>query len=344
MQVMPARNKIINTFLALAFFVLILPSLTHAAKPDYIRLFYYQGGANARQSFYTNVNSIDVLAPQVYKFGNDGKLIGKLDAEILKFAKDRNVKVMPLVTNDAFTQKSYKTILDDQSKQADAIKSLIDEAIRNEYWGWQIDFEQMDISYKDKFSKFVERAYGEMQKNDLVFSVAVIAKISDKPSDYPKNLWQKLIGAYDYAAIASSTDFVSLMSYDDPYSKGPVAQYSWLEKVLDYSLDRIPNEKLSLGIPFYYWLWDDARGKRIEIGGNKGIQDAFSKHYITTRYSTKHQAPYLTWWSYSKSYTLWYENARSVAKKIELVKKNDLHGFSAWALGLELASVYSVMK
>ena len=35
---------------------------------------------------------------------------------------------------------------------------------------------------------------------------------------------------------------------------------------------------------------------------------------------------------------------KAIAKKIELVKNNELHGFSAWALGLELASVYSAMK
>lgn len=334
-------------FLILSLFVLIaFPFMALAAvkKPAYTRIFYYQDGKNARQSFLTYPSSIDVFAPQVYHFNDDGTLDGGLDQDLIDFANKHKIKVMPLVTNGAFTQRSYKMILDDQTKQDTAINALLVEAVRHGYWGWQIDFEQMDVSYKDKFSLFLKKAYSVMQKNNLAFSVAVIAKISDEPSDYPKNLWQKLIGVYDYDAIASSTDFVSLMSYDDPYSKGPVAQYSWLERVLDYSLDHVPNEKLSLGIPFYYWLWDDARGKRIEIGGKKGIQSAFDKHYVTVHYSTKHQAPYLTWWSRSKSYTLWYENERSVKKKIELVKKNDLHGFSAWALGLELASVFNAMK
>ena len=35
------------------------------------------------------------------------------------------------------------------------------------------------------------------------------------------------------------------MSYDDPESTGPVVEYSWLKRVLKYSLEFIPNEKLS---------------------------------------------------------------------------------------------------
>jgi len=32
-----------------------------------------------------------------------------------------------------------------------------------------------------------------------------------------------------------------------------------------------------------------------------------------------------------------------VAEKISLIKKYDLHGFSAWALGLEVPSVFSAI-
>jgi hypothetical protein len=34
----------------------------------------------------------------------------------------------------------------------------------------------------------------------------------------------------------------------------------------------------------------------------------------------------------------------SIAQKIALIKKGSLFGFSGWALGLELASVYTAMK
>ena len=134
------------------------------------------------------------------------------------------------------------------------------------------------------------------------------------------------------------------MSYDDPESEGPVVEYSWLKRVLDYSLKLIPHEKLSLGIPLYYWHWNDTTGARIGAGGRQGIYNAFKKYKVSTFYSADMEAAYLTYRHKAKNYTIWYENAQSVAKKIELIKQYNLHGFSAWALGLELPSIFNVIR
>lgn len=114
--------------------------------------------------------------------------------------------------------------------------------------------------------------------------------------------------------------------------------------MIDFSLTKIPKEKLSLGLAFYYWQWRDEDGKRVGIGGNEGIDNVIKKHKVTYSYSKEEQAPYLHYWNASKSYTIWYENAKSIKQKIALITEHQLYGFSAWALGLELPSVYSVMK
>ena len=125
---------------------------------------------------------------------------------------------MPLVTNGNFSRGIYQAILNDPAKQDLAIKSIVDEAKKNGYLGWQFDFEQMDASYRDKYSSFAGKTAEDLKKNNLVFSVAVIAQVSSNPNDYPNDLWQKTIGVYDYAALAANADFISVMSYDDPES------------------------------------------------------------------------------------------------------------------------------
>jgi spore germination protein YaaH len=314
------------------------------ATPDYLTIFYYREGPNARASLYANPESIDVLAPQTYGLNAKGELKGSLNPDILAFAEKHQIKVMPLITNGAFSKSVAHAILDDRKKQNFAIDQLIAEAEKYGYWGWQIDFEQIDASYRDKFSAFMKRVGKAFKKNDLILSVAVVSKISDKPSDYKNTLWQDLIGVFDYSALAKSVDFISVMSYDDPDSKGPVARYAWLKQVLKYSLKKVPAEKLSLGIPFYYWQWNDQTGKLVDIGGRNGINEIFQTLKVKTNYSTEHQAPYLTFWDQGKPYTLWYENDRSVEKKINLIKKYGLHGFSAWALGLELPIIYTAVN
>jgi len=315
------------------------------AKPyAYTRIFYYRDGALARQSLFAYPSFIDVLAPQSYAFDSTGKLIGGIDTTVLAFAKKHNIKVMPLATNRKFSQDSYRTLLNDTAMQDLAIASLVAEAKKNGYWGWQFDFEQMDVLYRDRYSAFVKRSADAMKQNNLVLSVAVIAQVSDNPNDYPNDLWQKTIGVYDYASLSASTDFISLMSYDDPNSTGPIVEYSWLKQVIAYSMKLIPHDKLSLGIPLYYWQWNNTTGQRIGIGGRKGIYNVFRKHKVVLHYNIEHEAPYVTYWSHAKQYIVWYENARSVKKKISLIKEFELHGFSAWALGLELPSIYGAIQ
>jgi len=346
------RSKVISLIVFL-FILIYSTSNTYAfslapssatSLPGYVRIFYYQEGKNARKSFTENLGSVDVLAPQTYSLNAAGELKGSVNSDIFKLAQKNNIKVMPLVTNNGFGQASIKAILNDSVKQERAIATLVLEAKKQGYWGWQVDFEQMDLSYRDAFSSFIKKLAASMKGEGLVLSVAVIAQVSENPNDYPKNLWQRIIGVYDYATLSSSADFISVMSYDDPESTGPVARYSWIEKVITHSLKYIPKEKLSLGIPLYYWKWDTARGKIVGIGGNTTLQETLKKYKVTKGYSEKEQVPFLTYQIAKKSYTIWYENAKSIEKKLELITKNDLHGFSAWALGLETPGIHSVVQ
>ncbi len=314
------------------------------STPNFLSIFYYQDGKNAQKSFFAHPDAVDVFAPQTYSIDVKGTLQGKIKPELLTFASKHAIKVMPLVTNKMFSQTAVHTFLDDAVKQDTAINALVSEAKKHDFWGWQVDFEQMDASYRDRFSAFIKRADDVFVKNNLVLSVAVIAQTSSSPSDYPKDLWQKVIGVYDYGALASDADFLSIMSYDDPNSSGPVAGLPWVKQVLDFALQSVPKEKLSLGIPLYYWQWNTATGKRVGIGGNEGIQNVIQKYRPIKVYSNIQDAPYLTYKRKGSTYVIWYENGESLQKKIQLILDYGLHGFSAWSIGLEVPDIYKTLK
>lgn len=329
-------------FLVILLSLIFVPQISFAAT--YQRLFYYVPGANATISLAAHASSIDILAPQVYYVDSNGQLQGGLEPFVQKIADRFKIKIMPVLTNGAFDQKSLEAILKNPAQQDQLIASLVREAKDKNYYGWQIDFEQMEVSYRDQFSAFVKKVHEGFAGQNLQLSVAVIAQISEKPEDYPKNLWNRIIGVYDYKTLAENSDFISIMSYDSPISPGPVAPLPWMEKVLAHSLKLIPANKLSLGIPFYYWKWNGANGKLVGIGGDEGIQEALKRKGIEKGFDTQLHQAFLSYKTNGVYYTVWYENARSVKDKISLISKFKLHGFSAWALGLEGSDVYSVMK
>ncbi len=324
----------------IVFLVLIVPRIGQAA-PKYERLFYYTDTPFHKQDFFAHAGYVDIFAPQSYAFYPDGTLNVTITPDLVNFAHAHGIRIMPLVTNGAFNASTTVSILDDPLKRGTAIASLVTEAQNRGYMGWQFDFEQIPVAYKDDYSRFIADAATAFHAAGLKISVAVVAKVSDVPTDYKGKLWNNLIGAYDYDALASSTDFISIMSYDDPESTGPVVEFPWLLRVVAYARAHIPDEKISLGIPLYYWKWNDYTGKLIGIGGYEALQKVFKKYpHAPYYYDPTYEAPSIYYRENGTPYTVWYENARSIAAKVALVKKYHLHGVSFWSLGLENPSIY----
>lgn len=104
-----------------------------AKTPHLVRIFYYQGGKNARASFAQHLKSIDVLAPQSYSINSEGMLHGNIDSTLLALAQKNKIKVMPLVTNLGFSRIGVQAFLDDSAKQDAAIQMMADEAVRKTF-------------------------------------------------------------------------------------------------------------------------------------------------------------------------------------------------------------------
>ena len=326
-------------FLSIGFFPVL------ASAQEFNKIFYYVEGKKSSASFEKNAPHIDIVAPQAYGVNAKGDLSGGPTEKFLEVARKHGVKIMPLVVNGGFSSSTLGKILDDKKIQDKIVKAMIEEAKKEGYIGWQFDFEQMTADRRDQYSAFVKRAYPQFRKEGLVFSVAVIAQFSENPADYPKNLWHRVIGAYDYQVLGENSDFLSLMTYDQADSKGPVASFPWVKKVVQFAMTKVPPNKLSLGIPFYFWKWDQATGKLVDIGGYGRVAELIdTPQVIRWGWDPSLQVAFVDYFYNRKKYTTWYENAKSFSSKMDLVKYYKLHGFSAWTLGLEDPKIYEVVK
>lgn len=337
---------------ALLIALAALPAASFAAAAEgsagdgFSRVFYYRDSARALASLKKNYRSIDVLAPQSYSIAADGSLSGEPPKKAVRFAKSKGIDVVPLVTNGAFDAASARAFLEDGEAQAAAVAAMRAEASARGYAGWQIDFEQIDASLADEFTAFVALAEAGLEADGRSLSVAVVAKVSDDPDDYPEGLWQKLIGVYDYAALGEAADFVSVMSYDEPYKTGPVSPYPWLERVLAYTLGEIPAEKVSLGVPTYYWEREvGGKGRIMEIGGAAGVATARKERGAEQGYDEEMQTAFVRYRTEAgDERVVWHESRRSIQAKLDLASGEGLHGVSVWALGLELPETHRAFQ
>lgn len=305
-------------------------------------LIYVTDSAKAMVSLRAHVESMDIVAPQTYAATPEGALLGKPKEEILTLAKNAGAEVMPLVVNRYFSQSGVDAFLRSDAAEQRLVSAMVAEAKNKGYIGFQYDFEHIPAADRDLYSVFVARSATVFHSVGLKLSVAVAPEHSDLASDYGPGSYANWTGAFDYRALGVSADFVSVMAYDDSRSVGPAAALPWVRQVLTYTLAHIPAEKVSLGIPFYAWVWRDKTGEREYSRTYSAIAEVLKTRsaIVTKGFSDTLGVPYVTYVKQKKRYTAWYEDQKSFQEKLSLVTDNKLYGFSAWALGQEDPAIW----
>ena len=162
----------------------------------------------------------------------------------------------------------------------------------------------------------------------------------------------------DLENLSRAADGIFIMAYDyhRPVSEeiGPVAPIQGpgidvMETINDF-LTKMPPNKIILGVPYYgyNWLVDDESeySKRSEGSDEKGYSGAQAyDHVMETiienrpfiKWNENGKSPYFTYISKDSNHlrTVYYENAKSLKYKYDIVKDYNLGGVGIWALGYE---------
>lgn len=310
-----------------------------------IERIFYMSEAKEKEgivSLQKNISKIDILAPQFYGVSSGLRLTGKLSSNLKKIINEKELRVMPLVVNYAFKQEIIHNLLISENAQNEIINSLVAEAKKEKYIGWQFDFENISYLDKDLYSAFVEKTAESFHNNNLILSLAAVSRSADyEDTDYFRN-WS---GAFDYERLAKAVDFISLMVYDDPNSVGPVASLSFTKDVLTYVKDKIPPEKLSFGIPLYNWGWcTDTSKKVIASGTYDGLLYVKSNYNCKEGFDNDLGAAWLSYFWQDKQYKIWHQDKKTFESKLEIILQNNLRGFSAWVLGVEDPEIWTALS
>lgn len=320
--------------------VFILPINTFAAtNSSQENIFYFFKNVYGYSDFKSNYKKIDIVAPQIYEVGYDLKVSAPKEKKLIREAKRKKVATMPLLVQKSFDKVLMSDILLNQKAQDEIIQYMVDEAEEWGYVGWQFDFENINHLDREMYNAFVAKTYARMKAENLKFSVAVIVRDNDYDPNSKNQDWSS---AYDYKELAKHSDFLSLMTYDDPRSEGPVASIPYVERILKYMTTQAPAEKMSLGIPLYCWHWQDD----VRIGST--TYNLATKYHRKGKdrekgFDEKFGAEYFRYTSKGVENEIWCDSDESVKAKQEIVDKYGLRGFSAWALGQGDKSAWKVL-
>lgn len=197
--------------------------------------------------------------------------------------------------------------------------------------GVEIDYERLDPSTRDAFTRFIEELARRAHARGKTVSVDVEALTwNDDTEDV----------AQDWKRIGAAADRVKIMAYDYHHSTsgpGPVTPLGWLDDVAAYAVDTIPRHKIIFGLPWYGYHWKDGD----EEAATVFYEDAIELAEDEDRVPHRERNGELTF--KFRSHTVYFQDAESYARKASVLKPFAIAGFAHWRAGGESADMWKTV-
>jgi spore germination protein YaaH len=325
---------------------LSVPSTLTRVLPGRMVQMYYVNTDDGRAAFFAHAQQIDVLSPAWYDANADGSITGYARRDIIDAAHAAGVAIIPLVVNKDVDPDVGHAILADPARRAALARNLVNEAKTYGYAGFQLDFEQIPWTDRVLLTALVQDCADAFRPAGLNLSVAVIPRLpgDDGASGTLLDYFRQWSGAYDFAALAKAADFLSFMTYDEHNGvtpPGAVSGTPWIRQALEFSLQGVPPEKATLGLPTYYHDWTGVG--RLTSSSYADAMILAQAHGATPVFDPTEEEMHFGYSAWGVHHELWIQSPDTLRLKLALMYEYGLKGISVWRLGFEDPSFWNLI-
>ncbi len=285
-----------------------------------------------RGALQSALQYISHISPFSYGVKEDGSLVLLNDADIISIAGGYGVKPLLIITSldeqGMFNSQRSADVLQSEQLADTVIQNIINQLEKYDYFGVDIDFEYIPTDLREAYAQFIEN----LKSKIAPLGYKTFVSVAPKTSSTQRGL---LYEAHDYALLGAVADYVLVMTYEWGYTYGPpmaVAPIDKVREVIDYAVTQIPPEKLLIGVPNYSYDWTlpYVTGSRAESMSNTEAVNRARRVGANIMFDEQSQTPYYKYYSEGKEHIVWFEDARSVTARMELVNSYGLAGMSIW--------------
>ncbi len=279
-----------------------------------------------------SIPGVNVVSPTWFKLKNGNGDIQSLAANAyVQWAKKQNYQVWGLFSNDFDPEKTHHVLKNYETRQK-MIRQLVQYSEMYNLDGINIDFENVYLKDKDLLTQFVRELTAMAHQAGLIVSMDITFISTSE-------MWSMF---YDREALAEVVDYMIVMAYDEHWGTSPkagsVASFPWVEQNLEKLLEKIPSERLVLGIPTYTRLWkeQETEGGNLEVSSKALSMDAVNEwmkeRRLTPKFDEASGQHYVKYYAKAEkaTYKIWLENAHSLSKRGQMVHDYDLAGVASW--------------
>lgn len=108
-----------------------------------------------------------------------------------------------------------------------------------------------------------------------------------------------------------------------------------VERVLNYALTEIPQEKIYLGMPNYAYDWPlpFVQGETsAQVIGNLTAAERASLFNVPIEFDSYSRSPFYSYNGFDSERVVWFEDVRSMQEKYELIAETGIAGGGYWNL------------
>ena len=124
-----------------------------------------------------------------------------------------------------------------------------------------------------------------------------------------------------------------------------VAPWNQVRRVLQYAVTAMPAGKILMGIPNYGYDWIVGSSAAATVVSNVGANNIAAQNNAQIFFDETAKAPYFNYRdSAGRRHEVWFEDARSIQAKLDLVREFGLAGVSFWHIGTYFAQAWEVLN
>ena len=264
------------------------------------------------------------------------------NTEIIELAQEKGCKVV--LTATCLNRDDLSLFLASNKAQDNFVKTIRDLIVDRNANGVNINFEKLNDRYRSEFVELIKKLNKSFKELNPDYQISITIPAIDYK------------GAYDVEALEPYVDLFIMMGYEytGSYSvrTGPTApldggasyaQYNLGSSIDAYLKNKVPANKLILAIPYYGVQWE-VEGNEVPGRATKFIK-SMSYAQIKAQYGDReplfYEASLTPYYNtpitgrYNMFNQVWFDNARSLGMKFDMIMEKQLGGVGIWALGMD---------
>jgi spore germination protein YaaH len=283
-------------------------------------------------AFRQHYRQIGVVYPTFFDCNRgSGAIEGNNDQQIVQFAQDRKVKVLPRF-NCQSTSRLHQIFTDPVLRQQwlDGITARVEQY---GYDGVNIDFETAAAADRDLMTSFIADLSDRLHARGKLMSQSVSGKTKEV-ANHPRST------AFNYPELAKYNDYIFVMAWGTHWSTsapGTQDDIKWVGQVADYVATMPNKQKFVMGTMLYAMDWPAGGGATHPGAGLNAAElaQALARVSSPPAYDSAVGSWHATYQDDAGvTHDVWYSDLKGIGDRLAIARNRGLNiGF--WRLGQE---------